>query len=354
LLTLGIETSCDDTAAAVLRGDREVLSSVVSSQDDLHAPFGGVVPEVASRRHLECIDAVTGLALFRAGVSLGEIGMVAVTAGPGLVGSLLVGLSYAKGLAARAGLPLVGVDHVHGHLLSLSLSGALEGGVPCPCVVLLASGGHTGLFLLESPRAYRLLGTTLDDAAGEAMDKAAKLLGLGFPGGPALERAAAGGDPSALPLPRPLSGGLDFSFSGLKTALFSFLSRNGYLDQTPEGRSLPLSVPDIAASFQAAVVEVLSWKALRAAAEASCPRLAVAGGVARNRALRERLAGESERAGLDLLLPPPDLCSDNAAMIAAAGHALRDRASRDFLSLNAYSTKGLRRRGGPTLQETPT
>ncbi len=343
MLTLGIETSCDDTAAAVVRDGEEALASVVSSQDDLHAPFGGVVPEAASRRHLERIDPVVTLALSRAHAALSDISLIAVTNGPGLIGSLLVGLSYAKGLAARAGIPLVPVDHVHGHLLSL----APAGGVPLPCVSLLVSGGHTGLFLVEDLRSYRLLGTTVDDAAGEAMDKAAKLLGLGYPGGPALERAAAGGDPAALPLPRPMEGaGLDFSFSGLKTALFTYLSAHGYLDRTREGRILPLSTADLAASFQEAVTAVLEVKCLRALRETGLRRLTISGGVARNRALREKLSLASLREGFSLHLPPPELCSDNAMMIAAAGYVLRETAPPDPLSLNAFSTKGLRRSSG--------
>jgi N6-L-threonylcarbamoyladenine synthase len=346
VLTLGIETSCDDTAAAVLRDGAEVLSSVVSSQDDLHAPFGGVVPEAASRRHLERIDPVVSLALSRAGTSLAGVSLIAVTNGPGLIGSLLVGLSYAKGLAARAGIPLVPVDHVHGHLLSL----APAGGVPFPCVSLLASGGHTGLFLVEGPLSHRLLGTTVDDAAGEALDKAAKLLGLGYPGGPALEQAAAGGDPAALSLPRPMAGtGLDFSFSGLKTALFTFLSAYGYLDRTREGRMLPLTVADLAASFQEAVTDVLEKKCLRALRETGVAHLSLAGGVACNRRLRERLSDAAVREGFSLHLPPPEMCTDNAVMIACAGHALRGQAPADTLALNAFSTKGLRRRGGAPL-----
>ncbi len=340
MLTLGIDTSCDDTAAAVTRGGGEILSSVVSSQDDLHRPFGGVVPEMASRRHLEMIDPVVGEALSRAGTELSGIGLIAVTAGPGLIGSLLVGLSYAKGLAFRSGIPLVAVDHIHGHLLSAEPAG----GGAYPRVTLLASGGHTAIFLHQEPASFSLLGTTLDDAAGEALDKAAKLLGLGFPGGPALERAAAGGNPRALALPRPLLGeGLDFSFSGLKTALFTFLTRNGYLDREQEGRSLPLPVPDLAASFQEAVTDTLTRKALRAVEAAGVPRLSAVGGVARNRRLRESLQEACARAGVSLTLPPPPLCSDNAAMIALAGHARRGEAAPDPRSLNAYSTKGLRR-----------
>jgi len=246
-LTLGIETSCDDTAAAVVEKGHRVLSSVVQNQDDLHSPFGGIVPEMASRRHLEVIDSVVRRAIEASGASLGEMELISVTAGPGLVGSLLVGLSYAKGLSYATGLPLVSVDHIQGHLMTLDLAG----GTPLPAVSLVSSGGHTTLYYLNDLDPPRVLGTTLDDAAGEALDKAAKMLGLGFPGGPAMEKTAAGGDPWALKLPRPLSGKdtLDFSFSGLKTALYTWLKREGYFDSTTEGRRLPLSITDLAASI---------------------------------------------------------------------------------------------------------
>ncbi len=340
MLILGIETSCDDTAAAVVRNGREILSSVVSTQDDVHSPYGGIVPEMASRMHLEKIDTVINKAMAEAAVSTEEVDLIAVTTGPGLVGSLLVGLSYAKGMSFANDIPLVGVDHIKGHLFSLELAN----GVPIPSVALVASGGHTALFHLRSRDDIRVIGTTLDDAAGEAMDKAAKLLDLGYPGGPIIQSEARHGDPEALPLPRPLTGtdNLDFSFSGLKTALFTYLKRHGYLDRTTGGRDdLPLSIPDIAASFQEAVVDVLTMKCRRAVEVFEVGHLFIAGGVARNDLLRERVTETADEDGFIAHLPPPELCTDNAAMIAACGFHMKDMASTDILDLNAYSTKAL-------------
>ncbi len=344
MLILGIETSCDDTAAAVIRNGREVLSSIVSAQDELHAPYGGIVPEMASRTHLEKIDTVVNKALSEAAVSIREIDLIAVTTGPGLVGSLLVGLSYAKGMSFAKGIPLVGVDHIKGHLFSLELAG----GIPIPSIALVASGGHTALFHLRSRDDIQLVGTTLDDAAGEAMDKAAKLLNLGYPGGPVIQSEARNGDPGALPLPRPLTGtnNLDFSFSGLKTALFTWLKRHGYLDRTTEGRDdLLLSIPDIAASFQEAVVDVLAIKCRQAVEAFGVGHLFISGGVARNELLRERVVQAAAEDGFLVHLPPPELCTDNAAMIAACGFHRKNEASTDILDLNAYSTKALGMKG---------
>jgi len=341
MLTLGIETSCDDTAAAVVEDGSIVLSSVVQNQDDLHSPFGGIVPEMASRRHLEVIDSVVRRALETSSTSLEEIGLISATAGPGLIGSLLVGLSYAKGLSYATGVPLVPVDHIQGHLMTLDLAG----GTPLPAVSMVSSGGHTALYHLDAEGGPpRFLGTTLDDAAGEALDKAAKMLGLGYPGGPALEKAAAGGDPSALDLPRPLSGKdtLDFSFSGLKTSLFSFLRREGYFDSTVEGRRLPYSIPDLAASFQQAVVDTLIERCFMALRQTGTSNLLIVGGVARNALLRERAAAAAIEAGFEVHFPPPQLCTDNAAMIAALGHRQRKMAMKDPLKINVYSTKSLR------------
>ncbi len=340
MLTLGIETSCDDTAAAVVRGGTRVLSSVVQNQDDLHSPFGGIVPEMASRRHLEVIDSVVGRAIEASAASLEEMDLISVTAGPGLVGSLLVGLSYAKGLSYATGLPLVPVDHIQAHIMTLDLAG----GTPLPAVSLVSSGGHTTLYHLDSEASPRILGTTLDDAAGEALDKAAKMLGLGYPGGPAMEKAAAGGDPSALELPRPLSGKdtLDFSFSGLKTSLFTWLRRQGYFDQTISGRRLPLSIADLAASYQQAVVDSLIERCLMALRHTGTSNLLIVGGVARNALLREQAAREAGEAGFEVHFPPPQLCTDNAAMIAALGYRQRERAIADPTDINVYSTKALR------------
>ena len=340
MLTLGIETSCDDTAAAVVEDGSRILSSVVQNQDDLHSPFGGIVPEMASRRHLEVIDSVVRRAIKDSSATLADVDLISVTAGPGLIGSLLVGLSYAKGLSYATGVPLVPVDHIQGHLMTLDL----VGGTPLPSVCLVSSGGHTTLYYLPEAGVPEILGTTLDDAAGEALDKAAKMLGLGFPGGPAIERAASGGDPSALDLPRPLSGKdtLDFSFSGLKTSLFTWLRREGYFDSTVEGRRLPLSIGDVAASYQLAVVDILIEKCLLALKHTGAPNLLIVGGVARNALLREQAGAAAKKNGFEIYYPPPQLCTDNAAMIAALGYRQRDRAMTDPLDINAYSTKTMR------------
>ena len=340
MLTLGIETSCDDTAAAVVENGSLVMSSVIQNQDDLHSPFGGIVPEMASRRHLEVIDSVVRRALDACGTTLEDLGLLSVTAGPGLIGSLLVGLSYAKGLSYITGLPLVPVDHIQGHLMTLDLAG----GTPLPSICLVSSGGHTTLYYLEEGRPPGVLGTTLDDAAGEALDKAAKMLGLGYPGGPAIEKAAAGGDPAALTLPRPLSGKdtLDFSFSGLKTSLFTWLRREGYFDQTTAGRQLPLSIADLAASYQLAVVDTLLERCVMALTRTGSSNLVVAGGVARNKLLRARAAAAAGKSGFSVHFPPPELCTDNAAMIASLGYRQRERAVPRPLDINAYSTKSMR------------
>ncbi len=342
MLVLGIETSCDDTAAAVVKDGSEVLSSLVSSQDAVHAPFGGVVPEIASRSHLEKIVGVVQGALEESRCRMDDLDLISVTGGPGLIGSLLVGLSFAKAVSFTTGLPLISVDHIQGHLATLDLAG----GTPYPSIALVASGGHTTLFLLEDPDTISTLSTTLDDAAGEALDKAAKMLGLGYPGGPAIERASSEGDPGALHLPRPLTGGdrLDFSFSGLKTALFTYLGRHGYLDQTREGlRDLPLSVGDLAASFQQAVTDVLVEKCVKAVQKNRVPHLLVVGGVARNRALRAQMDRTGAEMGFEVLFPPPAYCTDNAAMIASLGYRKRHQATTDVLDINAYSTKALKR-----------
>jgi N6-L-threonylcarbamoyladenine synthase len=314
-IVLAIETSCDETAAAVVAGGREVLSSVVSSQVDLHARYGGVVPEIAGRAHLERVVPVVEEALARAGFDRSgrsvdldaSIGAVAVTSGPGLIGALLVGVSFAKSLALGWGVPFVGVNHLEGHLYASLLE---DPDLELPAVVCIVSGGHTMLVAMEAPGDYEVIGETLDDAAGEAFDKVARFLGLGYPGGPAIERVALDGDPSALALPRPMLGdGLDFSFSGLKTAVVHYVTRH------PE-----VATPDVAASFQAAAVDVLVHKILAAAAETGARSVCLAGGVAANASLRERTAAACAKAGLGVFLPSRAMCTDNAAMIAAAGH----------------------------------
>lgn len=323
MLILAIDTSCDDTAASVFLAPRRVLSSVVSSQEEVHREYGGVVPELASRRHMENIVPVIRAALGKAGVGVVDLEAVAVTRGPGLIGSLFVGLMTAKAIAYARGLPFVGVNHLMGHLLSVFLTQE----VPFPFVGLVVSGGHTSLYLAKGPLDYQLLGETRDDAAGEAFDKVAKLLGLGYPGGPIIERLAREGDPQAIPFPRPmLDEGYSFSFSGLKTAV-----RN-YVHRTPD-----VDVRDIAASFQEAVFDVLVGKAIRAAQALGVGRIVVAGGVAANRRLRERFLEEGERAGLEVYFPSREHCTDNAAMIALAGYELLRAGRRDSLDLNALS-----------------
>jgi N6-L-threonylcarbamoyladenine synthase len=311
-LILAIETSCDETAAAVLRDGRELLSSVVASQVDFHARFGGVVPEIASRKHVEAISGVVDEALLRAGVGLEDLSAIAVTYGPGLVGALVVGVSYAKGLALAAGLPLVGVNHLEGHLFANMLA---EPDLAPPLVALLISGGHTSLVHVPAWGEYHTLGATLDDAAGEAFDKVAKALGLGYPGGPAISRLAATGDPAAILFPRAMlnSPDLDFSLSGLKTAVVTYIRA-----EREAGRDLRL--PDIAASFQAAVIDVQVAKAVRAVTDAGVRTFLIGGGVSANPALRAALTTAMEKRGVRVSVPPLDLCTDNAAMIAAAAH----------------------------------
>ena len=331
-LILAIESSCDETAASVMRGGSEELSSVVASQVDFHARFGGVVPEIASRKHTEAIVGVVDQALESAGVAFADLDAIAVTAGPGLVGALVVGLAYAKGVACATGLPLIGVNHLEGHIYAARL---LDPDLEPPLVALLVSGGHTMLVSVPEWGRYEVLGGTLDDAAGEAFDKVAKLLGLGYPGGPVISRLAAEGDPQAIPFPRPMlrTDDLDVSLSGLKTAVIQYVER-----ERREGRELRLN--DIAASFQAAVTEVQVAKTLKAVRAHAASAVVLAGGVAANPALRESLRVALAAEGVPLSVPPFDLCTDNASMIAAAAHdALR--AGR-FLGLDADAIPGWR------------
>jgi len=303
---LGIETSCDETAAAVVVDAETVLSSVVSSQVDLHARYGGVVPEIASRAHVELLTPVVAQALVEAGLPDGGVDAVAATVGPGLIGSLLVGVTAAKALALVWDVPFVAVNHLEAHLYAGFLEDpALE----LPIVVLLVSGGHTLLVHMEDHGRYRLLGSTIDDAAGEAFDKVARYLGLGYPGGPAIDRVAMSGDAEAIAFPRPmLDEGYDFSFSGLKTAVVNYVRKH------PE-----VGTPDVAASFQEAVVDVLVTKARRAAAEVGAKGLALGGGVAANSLLRERFLDACTEDSLHAFVPSRAMCTDNAAMVAAAG-----------------------------------
>ena len=306
MLTLCIESSCDETAAAVVRDGRQILSSVVASQVDVHARYGGVVPELASRKHIEALPVVIDEALQTAGVTLADIDGFGVTRGPGLLGALLVGVSAAKAMAWSLGKPLVAVHHMEGHILAPLLEGDLE----FTFLALAVSGGHTHLYRVDGIGRYRILGQTLDDAAGEAYDKVAKLLGLGYPGGAVIDRLAVEGDPKAIAFPRPMlhKGGFDFSFSGIKTAV---LQEVGSLP----GELAPQRLRDLCASFQAAMVEVLTLKTLRAAESEGLPRIVVAGGVACNKGLRKRFAELSSSGRFSVHFPSPALCGDNAAML---------------------------------------
>lgn len=309
-LILGIESSCDETAAALVTSDRRMLAHKLAGQESAHRPFGGVVPEIAARAHVEILPALVEDVLTEAGIGIEEVDAIAATAGPGLIGGVMVGLLTAKGLALASGKPLIALNHLEGHALSPMLS---QPDLAFPYLLLLVSGGHCQLLSVEGVGRYRRLATTIDDAAGEAFDKSAKLLGLGFPGGPAVERAAAEGDPAAVPLPRPLVGSAEphFSFAGLKSAVLRARDSGRY------------SAQDIAASFQQAVVDCLvdrTARALGSVPEATA--LVVAGGVAANQAVRSALTGVAARNGLPFVAPPLWLCTDNAAMIAWAG-ALR-------------------------------
>ena len=319
-MILGLETSCDETAAALVTEEGEIRSNVVASQADLHARYGGVVPEVASRRHLELVTPVVREALDEAGASLDQVDTVAVTQGPGLVGALLVGVSAAKALAWARGLPLVPVDHLHGHVASLYLG---PDPVEPPFLCLLASGGHTLLLDVREHAGYTVLGTSVDDAAGEAFDKGARLLGLGYPGGPEIDRLARDGDPHAFSFPVARLDGLDFSFSGVKTALLYAVRDLG--DRAEERKA------DLAASYQRALVRALVERTQAAAATVGHARIAVVGGVAANSELRESLPGAR--------FAPLELCTDNAAMIASAGRYGRRLPYPRYLDLDAYASR---------------
>jgi N6-L-threonylcarbamoyladenine synthase len=331
-LILAVETSCDDTCAAVVDGAR-ILSNVVSSQASFHERYGGVVPEVASRHHLELVNAVVAAALEEAGAELAEVELVAVTQGPGLIGALLVGLSSAKALAAAHRKPLVPVDHLHGHVAANFLE---PDPLEPPFLCLIASGGHTLLAGVREHASFEALGSTVDDAAGEAFDKGARLLGLGYPGGPAIQAAAEGGDPEAFEFPVAMSErGLDFSFSGLKTSLV-YRVRDLGQEQMESRRA------DLAASFQRAIVDQLVRKLERAAQPGEWPAIALGGGVAANAELRERTQALCEELGLRLKLVPIALCTDNAAMIASAARFGDPIAYPDYLGFDAFATGSVR------------
>lgn len=334
-LTLGIETSCDETAVAVVRNGREVLSNVISSQIPIHTRYGGVVPEIASRRHLEAINAVFEQAVREAEQKLGRkvtrdtLDLIAVTKGPGLIGALVIGVAFAKALAWAWDLPLVGVNHMYGHMSSNFIR---YPNLKPPFLCLVVSGGHTNLLFVEDYTRARVIGKTRDDAAGEAFDKVARVLGLGYPGGPKINRLAEQGDPTRVPFKRVYleRDGYDFSFSGMKTAVLNYVN---HAVQTKE----PLPIADVAAGFQEAVVDVLTEKAVRAAETLGEKRLVLAGGVGANTRLRIRLRERAEEKGLSLYMPDPALCTDNGAMIAVAGYYQYQKKGGDSLTLDAVA-----------------
>ena len=327
ILSLAIETSCDETSAAVLKNGREVKSNIIMSQIDIHKKFGGVVPEVASRNHVEDINPVIKQALDTAGVSFKDLDIISVTYGPGLVGALLVGLASAKALAYALDIPLVGVHHIEGHIAANYI--AHEKLEP-PFICLVVSGGHTHLVKVADYGKYEILGRTRDDAAGEAYDKVARAIGLGYPGGPLIDKLAKEGNPHAISFPRTYleEGSYDFSFSGLKSAVLNYL--NGM-----KMKAEPINEADVAASFQEAVIEVLSAKLIRACKEHGLKQAAIAGGVSANSALRERLENKKKKEEIDFYYPPLELCTDNAAMIGSAGYYEYINGYTSSLDLNA-------------------
>jgi N6-L-threonylcarbamoyladenine synthase len=336
MLVLGIETSCDETAAAVIRNGNEIISSVIASQVDTHKRFGGVVPELASREHLDKIVPIVNEALTRAAVDPKDIDGIAVTVGPGLVGSLLVGVSYAKAMAFALQKPLVGVNHIEGHIYSVAFENPP---VEYPALALVVSGGHTNLFQIPEPGKYKVVARTRDDAAGEAFDKVAKLLGLGYPGGPIIEKLAREGNPKAVrfAIPRMGDGSPDFSFSGLKTAVSKHVQESG-LKPVANGDDPSPAIKDLAASFQSVVVRSLVGTMERIAEEYRPKTLIVAGGVACNKALREASQRAATRLKIPVYFPSPHLSTDNAAMIAAAGTVKLQAGERATLELNADVT----------------
>jgi len=324
---LAIESSCDETAAAVVKNGREVLSNVISSQIDLHTLYGGVVPEIASRKHVEKINQVIQTALDEAGMTLDEMTAVGVTYGPGLVGALLVGVSAAKAIAYAKGLPLVGVHHIEGHICANFIA---HQELEPPFLCLIVSGGHTHLVMMEDYGKFTIIGKTRDDAAGEAFDKVARAVGLGYPGGPKIDKEAKSGDPNAITFPRAHVEGApyDFSFSGLKSATLNYINHAAMMGQE-------INRPDLVASFQNAVVDALVSRAVAAAKEFDVDKVVMAGGVAANSALRAKLAEECERNGLKSYYPTPILCTDNAAMIGSAAYFEYQKGVRSGWDLNA-------------------
>ena len=331
MLLLAIESSCDETAAAVLQDGTNLLSSIVDTQIQVHRPYGGVVPELASRRHIETIFPVVSEALRQAGIRINQLDAIAATQGPGLVGSLLIGMSFAKAMAYVHNLPCIGVDHMAGHLLSIFLG---QEHPNFPYIALAASGGHSSLYLVSDPLSYKLLGQTRDDAAGEAFDKIAKLLDLGYPGGPIIAEIAQHGNPAAVNFPRAWlePDSFDFSFSGVKTAVANFVNQ---ANQNKE----KLNIPDICASFQEAIADVLVGKTLMAAKAVNVSQIVLAGGVAANQRLRELMLSRGQKENFSVFLPPKEYCTDNAAMIAVAGYHLYQNKKEwsDYIDMDVYS-----------------
>ena len=331
-IILGIETSCDETSAAVVTDGRDIISNIIASQIPVHQKYGGVVPEIASRKHVELITSVIQEALNEANITFADVTAVAVTYGPGLVGALLVGVSAAKALAYTLDVPLVAVNHIESHIYANFLANP---NLDFPLVCLVVSGGHTDLVYIEKHGDFQLVGRTRDDAAGEAFDKVARAAGLGYPGGPLIDRLAEKGDPKAIEFPRAYleSDSLDFSFSGLKSAALNYLNKASMTGQE-------VNTPNLAASFQQAVVDVLTDKALAAAARFKVTTVLLAGGVASNSGLRQQLTAKANALGINIAYPPPVLCTDNAAMVACAGYFKFERGDLAPLSLNA--TAGLK------------
>ncbi len=328
MLLLALESSCDETAAAVVRDGRQILSNLIASQVELHAVYGGVVPELASRRHLEVINPLVEEALNKAGVRQEDLEGIVVTRGPGLVGALLVGVSFAKAYAYALGIPLIGVHHIEGHIQAIQLEREVE----YPFLAIAVSGGHTHLYRVDGIGHYSLLGRTVDDAAGEAFDKVAKMLGLGYPGGPIVDQLAVANDAGGIVFPRPMlkKDNFNFSFSGMKTAVLNYLDRLG---SAPDQQT----IGQICCAFQTAVVDVITQKTLRAAESQSLKRIVVAGGVACNSGLRTAFADLAAARGLDVFFPSPMLCADNGAMLAVAGDHYLSRGVVSGLDLNAVS-----------------
>ncbi len=326
MFVLGIESSCDETAAAVV-SDGKLLSNVIASQIKDHSAYGGVVPEIASRKHIEAVSSVIIRTMADAGIDLSVIEGIAVTRGPGLIGSLLVGLSAAKALAYGLNVPVVGVNHLEGHIMASFLGDKKPG---FPFIALVVSGGHTNIYYVKNYHEFQLLGQTRDDAAGEAFDKAAKLLSLGYPGGVVIDRMAKKGNPRAFEFPRAMKESVDFSFSGLKTSLLTMVKKRG-------GQFTESELQDVVASYQEAIVDVLVDKTVRAALEHQVAQVVVCGGVAANSRLRERFTSASADKNLELFIPPMILCTDNAAMIAALGEIMLKNGRSESLDLNAVS-----------------